>query len=108
MLDSQQEAAMKQKVEIVFMRSCRAKANDEAKVRDYAKGDKEVFIRRYADELISMRKAAVVGSPDHKAWLEQQKNQPAKVDQVAELKTALAEKEKELAEAQKEIKKLSK
>lgn len=69
MLDSTNKAKLLEKVEIVIIRPVRAKKDDEAKIKKYKVGDEETFIRKYSDELVSMRKAVLKGSPDHKAWL---------------------------------------
>lgn len=107
MLDTDLKARLNQPVELVFIRSTKTKKNDESKLRKYEPGESEIVIRKYADELISMHKAVVKGSPAHKQWLEYQKTAPKKNDN-ADLKKELAETKEALAQAQEEIKKLSK
>ena len=66
-LDTNNAARLKEKVEIVITRGCRAKKDDESKIKKYAAGDEDIFIRKYADELLSMNKAVIKGSLAHKA-----------------------------------------
>ena len=60
-------------VEIVFTRSCKAKINDDAKVKEFAVGQEEKVIHRFADELLSLKKAVVKGSPEHVKWIADEK-----------------------------------
>ena len=53
--------------EIVITKSCRAKVNDDTKNADFAVGDKVTMTGKYARELISLGKAVIAGSPEHKS-----------------------------------------
>jgi hypothetical protein len=99
------EKNQKELVKIVVIRAVFGKLTEEAKLKKLDVGEVVSMQRKYADELISIRKALEVDTPAHEAWIEQEKSRAAAkkaeqkptanekklIEKVAELEAQLAE-----------------
>lgn len=85
--------------EIVITKSCRAKVNDDTKNADFAVGDKVTMTGKYARELISLGKAVIAGSPEHKKWVEDEAKKAESKKKLAPHQMSTAEAIALLAEA---------
>jgi hypothetical protein len=106
-----QEYNPKKLIKLVITRSVRSKESDEAKLTDFKVGQKVTMQAKYADELVSIRKAVVEGTPEHDAWIEHQKSvlaaknvndkNAATANELIEAKKKIADLEKQLAGSKK-------
>ena len=104
MSESERKVYLKTKIDVVVTRSCRGKETEESKISDFKVGQTVSMAHLFADELISMGKAVVKGSPDHKIWEEWKKSQPEKVNHAEQLAAA----NEEIAQLKKQLKKAEK
>ena len=88
---------------IVVVRSCRAKIEDEGKVKDFAVGAEITLKNKYADELISLGKAVEKGSPKHEKWVADEKKKAASQKELAPAAVSQAEAISELVTSLKEF-----
>lgn len=98
---------LKLPVDVVITRSCKTKKNADSKLEDFEVGDKVSITHEFADELISLNKAVVAGSNEHKVWTaseEKKKKSPAQNapsvnDLLVDLVKAIRENTDAVAEA---------
>ena len=70
----------KQPIKVVVIRSCMTRTKEFEPLKSYKVGDEITIQRQFGDELVSINKAVVVGSPAHEFWLSQQKEVAKKSD----------------------------
>ena len=61
----------KQPVKLVITRSCLSRTKEGEPLKNFKVGDEVTFTRQFGDELVSVNKAVVHGSPQHDFWLSQ-------------------------------------
>jgi len=95
MTEQERKIYLKTPVEVVITRGCQGKVNEESKIEQFEVGKTVKMTHQYADELISLQKAVVKGSPQHNAWIESEKKKAPKRNLLAE-NEELADKVKKL------------
>ncbi len=78
----------KELMKIVVTRAVLGKLTDDSKLAQLNVGDEVSMQRKYAEELISIRKAVVNGSPEHEAWVDRQKAKAAQAKAKQKQSTA--------------------
>jgi hypothetical protein len=71
----------KQPQKVVITRACMTRTKEGEPLKNFKAGDEVVITRQFADELVSINKAVVYGTPQHDYWLSQQKQEPKKSEE---------------------------
>jgi hydrogenase maturation factor len=71
----------KQLQKVVITRACMTRTKENEPLKNFKVGDEVVITRQFADELVSINKAVVHGTPEHEFWLSQQKQEAKKTDE---------------------------
>lgn len=69
MTQEEREKFNRTPIDVVITRSCKAKTDDDSKVKEFAVGQVISINGKYAAELTSLGKAAKKDSPEHKKWV---------------------------------------
>jgi len=78
MLDTNLANKQREKITVVVTTRCLVKEDDATPGKIHEIGDEVTCIRKYGDVLVSIRRAVIKDSQDHKDWLERQKRKSAK------------------------------
>ena len=92
------EETAKQPVTLIITRTCKSKLKLDSPLQEFEVGQEATFVRAIGDELVSINKAVVKGSPQHEQWVESRKNLKAPVHPLQKKIDALQEKHDALQE----------